>query len=537
MFYPNLGFIAMRNNRFSPLPPLAAIDIGSNSMHLVIAKLNNAGELKVIDSDKVSIRLGQHLSGDGVLSKIGIKKLLETIQYFLDLCASHDASVRAVATHALREAVNHVEILEEVQQKTGLKVEIIEGFEEARLVFLGMRYGLNIERHHCLGIDIGGGSTEIILGRGDHVNFVSSIKLGAVTLTKRHFGDGGPSEKRIRSLYDYIHLRLDPLVPEIRPHNFSKAIASSGTAKALASIHSRMFRGRPLSDENGYVIPMRDLKKISQEFERLKSPQAIKAWCGIESSRADIILAGAAVLNTAGQMLKVSEWTVTTCGLREGVVVDYANRLRGQPLTFSHDIRWEQVVELGKKCYVDEPYAAQVMQHALQLFDYLKSSIYDDKVLAESDREFLKIASFLHEVGKFISFTAYHKHTYYIVNNSRLLGFSQDERHFIGLIALLHRKGLPSRWSPDCEVLTDEEFRRMTILAGVLRMASALNRGRRGAIKSLKLLPRTDSKLNFRLVPKFLPNVEIQQLDREKQNIERLWGVKFQYSVAPLRKT
>ncbi len=508
---------------------VAAIDIGSNSIHMVVARMDRQGHLEVLDSDKVSIRLGAFLQPDGTMSREGQLKAIRTIAHMAEITSAYKATVRAVATHAFREASNHVDLIEEIYTRTGIRIEIIDGVEEARLVYLGMRYALPLEHQVCLGMDIGGGSTEFILARGDDVRFVTSVKVGAVTLTGRHLGTGTPSPSKVKQLHDYINLRIEPLIGQVAKHSFKKAIASSGTAKAISMVHSRLFKGRPLNEENGYIIPVDDLEAIVRALEELRSPKRIKESLGVDAARADILLAGAAIMREASRAFKVKEWTITSYGLREGVVIDSFRRMGGDRIGKVKDIRWTRVRELGSRWQIDEAYAKQVTTTALEIFDKLAPLLYPrgGKAAWMGDRDILSVACWLHEAGKFLSMSSYHRHSYYLIDHCRLDGFTQDERHMISLVALHHRKGAPKFDDNELEELRREEFERVVFLSAILRMASALNRTRRGAVTGVRVGKVRTLNFVFRVARGADPIVELQQLEREREHLEKAFGWNF----------
>lgn len=508
---------------------VAAIDIGSNSIHLVVARMDKAGHLEILDADKISVRLGSFLMADGNMSVEGQRRALRTVAHMAKIAGAYGAVIRAVATHSFREAKNHQELMDVIFERTGVKIELIDGVEEARLVYLGMRYALPIENMTCLGMDIGGGSTELILARGEHIQFVTSVKLGAVTLTAKHFAEKSPTVSSIQKLHEYINLRLEPLGGQVRKAVFKRAIASSGTAKALAVMHSRLFRKRNLIDENGYKLPVKDLRILLSAMERLKSSKRIREVLGVDAARADIILAGAAIMHEVSRVFSVKEWTITSFGLREGVIVDSYRRIAGERVGRSRDIRWESVVQLGEKWEIETKQAEHVSKLALELFDKVAGQFHPVQVKENwlDDRELLRVASWLHEAGKFISQSSYHKHSYYLINNGRLLGFTQDERHLIALVALCHRKGAPKFDQGELSGLHKPEFERVEFLAGILRLAVALNRSRRGTIKGVALRKAEVPEIRFKLREGADPLVELQQVERDRECLEKAMGWHF----------
>jgi exopolyphosphatase/guanosine-5'-triphosphate,3'-diphosphate pyrophosphatase len=508
---------------------VAAIDIGSNSIHLIVARMDPTGHLEVLDTDKIGVRLGEFLLPDGNMSEEGFKRAFHTVFHMVKIASAYGAAVRAVATHSLREAKNHQLLIDEIYRKTKVKVELIDGVEEARLVFLGMRYALPVETTSCLGIDIGGGSTEIILARGEKIKFVTSLKLGAVTLTAKHLKKKSISTSNIKKMYEYIDLRLLPLTGSVKKGSYKKAIASSGTAKALAMLHSRFFRKRVLIDENGYHLPSKDLQVILGVMERLKDPKRIREVLGVDSGRADIIMAGAAVMNEVSRLFGVQEWTISAFGLREGIVVDSYRRMSGEKIGRARDIRWDSIKSLGDQWQVDAKQAGCVSSLALEIFDKLVNHLHPSQIKSQwlGDRELLHVAAWLHESGKFIAQSSYHRHTYYLINNGRISGFTQDERHLIALVALHHRKASPKFGQGELSGLHKDEFERVEFLAGILRLAVALNRSRRELIKGVALKRGKSPELRLIVKDRADPLVELQQVERERDALEKAIGWHF----------
>lgn len=472
------------------LSTVAAIDIGSNSVHLVVARMDSQGHMKILDMDKVSVRLGQAINAAGAISQDGIRRTVEAVEHMVEIATAYDCVIRAVATHATREATNHAELLDAVFRRTGLKIEVIDGTEEARLVFLGMRHAMPIDNHPCLGMDIGGGSTEIIIAKGDDIRFVTSLKLGAVTLTAQHFGKKAPSPKGVQRLHDEIAMKLGPLIKEARHLRFSRAIASSGTAKALIMLGGSRSKDREFTDGNGMALSRRQLDRICGQLEAKPSPKYIREEIGVEAARADIILAGAAIMQAITHVFHVDEWIYSSYGLREGIVVDTWLRAKRMGRVHSpHNVRLQSVIELGQRTNIDEAQARAVTNLSLSIFDQLAPRIYprEPRPNLLYRRELLYAAAWLHEVGRFVGVTGFHRHSQYLIAHARLMGFTQDERTFISLLVRYHRKSAPGvKPQPGVE-LTKADWEWLRFMAAILRLTTALNRTRRNRVKSAKI--------------------------------------------------
>ena len=511
----------------------AAIDIGSNSVHLVVSRIDRFGNMEFLDSEKLSIRLGQELGTDGLISKLGFQKAAHAIKHMLEIAAPYKCTVKAVATFAVRSASNKEEFIHTIKRETGIHVEIIDGQEEARLAFLGMRYGLDIEDKLTLGVDIGGGSTEIILARGDEILFVTSLKLGAVTLSQNLFLGKTPTPKKIKKLEDYIYLRIAALEDEIKPYSFKCAVASSGTAKTIAGIDARLKK-TALSDENGYNFTKSNLDVICKKMVNLRTPKKIKSELKVDESRSEIILAGSLILQSLTKVLKVKTWTVTTYGLREGVVIDSFYRSTTNPIEKVHDIRWRSVKHFADRVGIRRSFAEKSRQLCASMFDQLaqQSTKKLNPEYLKFWREIFETAAYLSEVGKFVGFSGFHKHSYYLISYSRLLGFTEFERLLISLIVRFHRKSSAHRGFAAVKDLSSSDFKQVKLLSTFLRIAVALNRTRRDLILDVRL-KFAEKVITATLVAesKDMIQAEILSLEQEVTNIELNLDRKFEINV------
>ena len=554
---------------------IAAIDLGSNSAHMVIADMDAMGAMRILDQEKVTLRLGEGYDEAGNLTETAIAKTVEAFSHMQEIIQPYGAVVRAVATHATREAKNHRQLIRAIAAKTGLHLELIDGIEEARLVFLGMRYGLPLAGMSCLGVDVGGGSTEIIVARDDDIRQASSVKMGAVTLTS-HFFRNGYSQSALANLREHVRTLMAPLGSEVRHHEFTKALASSGTAKALAVLHAQRCLGlaggastggkvvavddglKTPKEPNGYVVTREELSAILGDLTALLTPAKIRLATGLDQNRAEIIVAGLVILDEFTRLLRIKEWVITSYGLREGLVADTFYRLEGpqsrNPLA---DVQGHSIRQFGRRLGVSEPHAAQVARLAERLYDQLVPVLRAEDGDSEEDRQefrrLLRAAAYLRECGKFLSAPHYHRHSQYLIAHCRLPGFTESERWLMGLIARFQRKGLPSANHPACADMGPDEVRRLRLLAGMVRLAAALDRTRQGRILEVTVDWRALSKADRRLLrsngkgPKLAgtitllhddkgpPEVELHKAHLEQAALEKSWGVALNFAARALR--
>ena len=517
----------MSNNKVPDRPPIAAIEIGTNSAQLIISTFNDQGELTILDSHKAVLRLGEALSEEKMLSDQAITNTIIALKHMQSIAASYSPIYRVVATHATRLARNHKEFFQSIYDETGLYLSLIAGEEEARLTSLGMQEGLPLENKTFLGVDIGGGSTEIVICKGDQISYVTSLDIGSVILNKKFLSHDKIKKPHLKSLETEISLRLSSLRDDIKSFNFDCAVISSGAAKTIASIHSQEFLDEKLEDPNGYHLKREDIEFLHHTLKKFRSPEAIKNHWELDADRAKIILAGSSILTLLTQLLNVNEWIVSSDGLREGLVLDTISRLHGPLIKGSQDVRWKNILNLGRKYNINNLYADKVTHLSLEIFDQIgqKTPDYVRNGIGVqiSDRGILKAAAWLHECGKFIGFPKYHKHSLYLIANSRLMGFSEKERRLIGLVCRFHRKGKANQKNFDCSDLNSKECKRVNYLASILRVAAAANRSRQGLIKTIHL--RWDSsKLDFIIetTKKVVPEVDFYKLSQEKKLLEEL---------------
>ncbi len=488
---------------------IGVIDIGTNSCHLLVADIGRQGEIAVLDTDKIPLQLGRYLTAQGELSAQGIANTQAAVSRMKEICKGYRAEVKAVATHAVRSAANQHELIRTVRDGCGVLIEPIDGIEEARLIFLGMRFGLSLDHVGCLGIDIGGGSTEIICGTGSNIDYAASLQLGAVTMSLRFFS-ATPTAPEIEALREFITTELEANVVPPSRLSFTTAVVSSGTGKALAAIDHYLRNGKTLKDVNGYVLAHEDLLHIVARMEELRTPAAIARAFALDAARAEIILAGSLILKKISTWGKIAEWKISTCCLREGIVVDTYEHGRDH-----YDTRWRGVQAVSEKFKCDQRQARRVLNFALNVLHNVPRRILPAVEIMQL-RELLSAAAWLHEVGKIIGHERYHRHSYYIILHSALLGFNQREKEIIARVARHHRKGKPASLAHLST--TDNDV--ICLLSTILRIAVAGFRRRRNTILGVKIRDQGILTFIFYYADKNFPAVEMFNLRSEQQNVE-----------------
>lgn len=447
---------------------VAAIDIGTNSVHMVVARIDDKG-FTVVTSEKEVVRLGEGSEGLDHLTREAMDRGVAALAHMRRVADAHGATIRAVATSAVREAGNADIFVTRVREECGITVEVISGIEEARLIALGVRQSLNLGSDDVVMIDIGGGSTEVTLGNGRRTRIAQSIKLGAVRLTDR-FLSAATNDVTVRNLRSHVRMSFANLAHEIAPHGFDRVVLSSGTCETLARIAAAMG-GAPPRQLNGFRFDRGQLDAVVEEVLRADSVESRRAIGGMDPRRADIIVAGAVILQEMVRALGAEVLEYSEYALREGVLIDCIQRMRGDR-TWRTNSALDSARRLADRCSVDMEHAGHVAAVSLSILRSLARSYEVDLSLAP----LLEAAAILANVGNAVSYSRHHHHSYYIIRNADLVGFSDAEIETIALVSRYHRKGGPKKSHPEFEGLDEESRHDVELLAGILRIATGLDR-------------------------------------------------------------
>ncbi|MCF8261032.1 MAG: Ppx/GppA family phosphatase [Melioribacteraceae bacterium] len=503
---------------------VAAIDMGTNSFHLIVASTKSNGSFEIIDREKEVIRLGEGNKGDiKIISEESIQRAVLCLNRFKGIAQSYNAEIKAIATSATRESANKREFIERVYEETNLEVEVISGIEEARLIYLGILQAVPIYDKLSLCIDIGGGSTEFIFGRQGKIEYSNSLKLGAVRLTQLFFQDGIIQKENINRCRDWVKGELVSIKRENEKLNPVKIIGSSGTIISCGMMIAEM-KNENIQIANNYCFSIDDLKSLEKLILKHKTTESRKSIPGLDEKRTDIIPAGIILLTTICAELNITQITISDYALREGIIIDSLNDESKDALVeHLDDIRLASVTQLSQSSKYDRDHCIQVSKLALLLFDEL----FELHGLSQKYRDYLKFASILHDIGYHISHSKHHKHSEYIIRNSELLGFTENDIYTIASTARYHRKSHPKKSHSDYMNLPKKNREVVKILAGILRIADSLDRTHSNIIKSLccKLSP---SEIVLEVISDGrFPEIEFWNLERRKALIEENLGRKL----------
>ncbi|MDR0470825.1 MAG: Ppx/GppA family phosphatase [Nitrososphaerota archaeon] len=465
------------------------IDIGTNAIRLLVARINPNFSYTVISREKEVVRLGEGEFSDQTLKPVAMERTIFVCGKFVDLARTYGATeIISVGTSAIREATNQAEFLESLKAKTGLSVRVISGEEEARLIWLGVSSGIDIGSKKELFIDLGGGSTEISIGNQHECFYINSLRLGAIRLTAQFIGDSWTAPidfglyKKIRQ---YACSKINIIKPHILEYGVRLGWGSSGTITNLAEVTNKLFK-KTSSNNKALVLTRKNLKKLATLLcllpleERRKLP-------AINPERADIIVAGAAIIEAVMEELGLEEIRISNRELRDGLLVEYLSNFEGFRELQKEPIRNQSILHLGRSCNFDEKHAQTVADLSLELFDSAKQIELHN--LGSKERDLLRHAASLHDIGDFLSFNDHHIHSHYIIRNAGLAGFDKTELQLMANIARFHRKKFPTKKVLKAEAGMDEKSKEIiAVLSTFLRLAEKLDRSHRGLVKKVEFV-------------------------------------------------
>ncbi len=424
---------------------IAAIDVGSNSLHMLVCRIRPDLSFEVIDQEKDMIRLGAGTLKSHAIPPASMTTAMQTLAKFRRLAESHGVDeIIAAATSAVREADNGGDFIAEARRQVGLRVRVISGTEEARLIHLAASYAVGTGQRRAVVIDIGGGSTEITLGTSARMEVGRSFKLGAIRLTERFAKHDPLSGADERKLVRHIRRETAGYLKQLKRRGFDRVIGSSGTMQAIGALAAGL--GRRAGDLRRVTVGVDSLHRLRKRLVDMTLEQRLKVP-GLDPRRADLASVGAVLIDELLASLGADELTLSDCALREGLVLDYIKRNSAHIRTAERypDVRRRSVVELGERCNYWAVHAQQVASLSLALFDATREL----HGLGPPEREWLEYAALLHDIGIHISYESHHKHSLYLIQHGDLRGFDPQEIQIMALVARYHRQATPDKAHED----------------------------------------------------------------------------------------
>ena len=453
---------------------LAVIDIGTNSIHMVLAEILPDASFKILDRFKDMTRLGNGVFATKRLSDEAMARAMNVLKTLVTLARNKGFErTVAVATSAVREAQNGGEFIAMILEQTGLNVRVISGVEEARLIFLGVKHSIALPEGPTLVVDIGGGSVELIVGNRGGLLHGTSLKLGAIRLTEQCLPKSPPSESMMRALETVVTTHLRDALGTFKMKKFHSLVATSGMAGNVGEVVHLRHTGRPLPQHNLAVIPLHHIRSLELELARSSVKDRL-AIPGLDPKRVDTLLPTTVVLRCLLELSGLHEVTLCDKAIREGVIYDFIVRHR-EGLKAERDIpdvRRRNVIGLARRCHAPEAHSLHVAHLALQLFDQTKRVHH----LGDLERTWLEYAAILHDVGYHINPRQHHKHAYYLIKHSDLGGLTAEDIDVVANIARYHRRALPAQKHEEFNCLAPRLQRVVKTLAALLRIADGLDR-------------------------------------------------------------
>lgn len=505
---------------------IGVMDIGTNSIRLSVEQVDDNRNVTRLAAHKEAIRLGEGEFGHNRITRAAMERGLLVLGKFADIARRSGASeITAVATAALREANNRAEFVERARDECHVDVKVISGLEEARLIYLGVASGVDLDSHEALFVDIGGGTTEMIVGNATEHHVLESVRAGAVRLGDVFLhGEKGPvSRKKYRTMLDYVSGTANVAFGKVKRQGFDLAFGSSGTIMNLAEITARRV-GNSVSTIRNYNLTYPDLADTILMLCDLDVEQR-RGVPGINPERADIIVSGAAILDAVMTNAGAASIRVSDRSLRDGLLLDYLFRDSADKDEYlSSSARQRSVLQMCRMCGYVEKHAEKVAELAGSLFDQLRSLGMHGYGAREA--ELLRYASMAHDVGSFISASDHHKHSYYIIRNWELLGFDDEEVEVMATAALCHRKQSPRKIRP--VKLGVASLRLTEVMASILRISDALDRSQMGTVNHIIYQSQPgDKKAGLEVHASENCPLEMSWLDYKKDVFEYTFGVQL----------
>ncbi|MGZ8868765.1 MAG: Ppx/GppA phosphatase family protein [Thermoanaerobaculia bacterium] len=507
---------------------IAAIDVGTNSIHMIVVEAQRHG-YRVIDKEKEMAQLGRDSLEGRPLTDDAMERGVAALKTMAEIARRWKVSdIVAVATSAVREAPNRKRFLAAVRDEAGIDLKIISGEEEADYIYRAVRSAIDFHGGTALSIDIGGGSVELIVGTSSEVYFTRSEPVGALRMAQRFSLESSASGKSVAECRKFVKKALKKTLSEAAAVGFDFSVGTSGSIVTLASI-SHEGTGGATQMESGLTWLNR--AKLTELIEILAPMTAEErsAKYGFDPKRAQTIVAGAIVLEQIMDRLRISQIRASDAALREGIVESVLDRMREvkNPDRSPDSVRRSSVMALAERSNVDRIHAGHVARLALRIFDQTQ----DLHMLRTGERELLEYAALLHEAGMHVSYQKHHKHSYYLISHAGLRGFTVDQVAVVANVARYHRKAEPSADDRNFSELPLHQQEVIEKLTAILRLADALDRSRHAAIRDVAVA-MDEEEISFRMRPRRHAGVEMESALKKAKYFGKVFGRKTRLELA-----
>ncbi len=496
---------------------IAAIDVGSNAIRMVVGRLGNEGELETVENVRLPVRLGQDAFTIGQFSEKTIQMAVGAFLRFRKVAQAFDvAETRAVATSAVREAGNSDILIDRIAQQTGFNLEIISGDEEARLIHLAVKHAIDLRGKHALLVDIGGGSVEVTISDEDNVLSTESYEMGTVRLLRKLEDSAATRLPFHRWVKEYAQKARRRVEREIAAEKVDLCIGTGGNVEEMGRLRKRLFKR-----ESEDVISVDEIGKLIDKLSALSVEERIRKL-RLRADRADVLLPAAVVLHMIAQEVRVKEVHIPGVGLKDGILLDMAPLARGPVLPRREQV-WASAVRLGQKYRFEGEHSLLVARLAARLFNQSLSL----HRLTEKELLLLEVAALLHDIGHFINTIDHDKHGYYLLKHNQLIGLNAAEQEIVANIVRYHRKQTPSVADENFKSLPQKDRMIVTKLCALLRLADALDTSHAGRVKDV-LLEQRGSRWQLQPIGDAELMLETWDLEKRKALFQEVFGVSLE---------
>ncbi len=504
------------------------MDLGTNSFHLLVADVHPDGHIAPIVREKEMLRLGDVVSRYGAIPAPAADSVVRTIHRFRLLAEAAGATeIHARATSAIRRATNGGAVVDRVSQETGVRIEVIGGLEEARLIFGAIRAAVVLDPPPAVCFDLGGGSLEVMVGDASGMQWASSLPLGVARLTTELVHSDPLSKADRRALRARIREELEPVAAHVRTLAPKLAVGSSGTLETLAAMVATRRGDEAPSSLNQLTVERDEVMVLHKELLGSSAADRLRME-GLEARRVDLIVAGSTLLATALELFELDRLTISEWALREGIVLDAAGH--HDPADWSEDpraIRRASVLNLARRCNWAQAHARQVAMLSTALFDET-AALHG---LSPNDRELLEHSALLHDIGEHVASSGHHKHGAYLIRNGQLRGFSPEEIELIAAVVRWHRRGEP-RTTDEFPLLDADAIARVRVLDALLRVADGLDRSRNQVVQRVDTMT-TPSMILLRIASAGDTELEIWGARRKAGLFEKVFDRELELTAHP----
>lgn len=506
-----------------PVKRVAAVDIGTNSFHVVIVDIYTDGSFYVIDKLKEMVLLAEK-GADKNLSEAAMQRAVDALYKIKTLCDHQDVEIiLAYATSAIREAENGGELIQRVIDEVGIKIKAIPGRVEAELIGLAVQHGVQMPERPSLIMDIGGGSVEYLIADNEKFYFLSSKKMGVGRTTAR-FVDSDPiREDDIRALTDFYRHHLTDVAQAFAQNRASLLIGSSGTMENIGLMIAYRKGESPHLSVNELEFTAEEFFHFYDEVIKMDYDQRAKLE-GLDEKRNRLLPAGLVLVKYVLQTFGIRRVKISSQALREGIILRYLMKEMTdlKEVGFVENPRRRSVLELVTKCHWHEEHSRHVANLAMHIFD----SLAEDLDLTDTDRELLEYAAYMHDIGYHISHRKHHKHALYIIRNADLKGFKENEIEIMANVSRYHRRSTPKRRHKHYNKLEPGVKDRVNKLSAIMRIADGLDRSHYQNVRSLDVQKGEDT-IEIRIKTESDPQLEIWGAMRKSALFEEVTGKKL----------